>query len=107
MCEFFHVKSVKTFLAFKSKNAALYPDQSLKVRNRLDPDPQLLQPLSFKRKRPFILSWTVDCVRSDQHRLHEPAHEGAGGSHHQPQEALQARPQPSHQQVSQKTIFII
>ena len=49
----------------------------------------------------------MDCVRSDQHRLHEPAHEGAGGSHHQPQEALQARPQPSHQQVSQKTIFII
>ena len=47
----------------------------------------------------------MDCVRSDQHRLHEPAHEGAGGSHHQPQEALQARPQPSHQQVSQKTIF--
>ena len=47
MCEFFHVKSVKTFLAFESKNAALYPDQSLKVRNRLDPDLQLLQPLSF------------------------------------------------------------
>ena len=47
MCEFFHVKSVKTFLAFESKNAALYPDQSLKVRNRLDPDPQLLQSLSF------------------------------------------------------------
>ena len=45
-------------------------------------------------------SWSVDSVCPHQHRLHEPAHEGAGGSHHQSQEALQARAQPSHQQVS-------
>ncbi len=41
----------------------------------------------------------MDGVRPHKHRLHEPAHEGAGGPHHQPQEALQARAQPSHQQV--------
>ncbi len=41
----------------------------------------------------------MDGVRPHEHRLHEPADEGAGGPHHQPQEAFQARAQPSHQQV--------
>ncbi len=54
----------------------------------------------MKQKTLLMFSWPLDCVRPDQQRLHEPAHEGAGGSDHQPQEALQAGPQPFDQQVS-------
>ena len=41
----------------------------------------------------------MDRVCSDQLRLHEPADAGARGADHQPQEAIQPRPQPRHQQV--------
>jgi hypothetical protein len=53
----------------------------------------------YTDKYMIIFSWSVDGVRPHEHRLHEPADEGAGGPHHQPQEALQASAQPSHQQV--------
>ena len=49
----------------------------------------------------------MDCVCSDQRRVHEPADEGAGGAHHQPNQALQPRPQPSHQQVKNKKRLLI